>query len=149
MTFVEIAPYLEGLLALVLGGGWYKTWRTMKQHVKAADLANDASAVALLEKDIERKIAEIEKKDEKISQLEEKIASKATIIESMESHANKRARQMSRVSTCMCIHLGCPLRDPQVGAGMKWFVDNEDDFNLGADYLNLEELIEKKKGGRV
>jgi len=146
-VFVAALPYLEGLLALVLGGGWLKSWLTIKAQRKAADLANDASAVALLEKDIERKIAEIAKKEEKIAQLEDKVASKATIIEDMEVHANKRSRQMSRLSTCMCIHLGCPLRDPQVGAGMRWFVDNEADFNLGTDYKTLTQLIAEKKYG--
>lgn len=148
LTFGQIIvaalPYLEGIIGLVLAGGWAKTWVTLRQTKKAAELENEASAVSLLEKDIERKIAEISTKDERIAALEEKLASKATIIEDLNQKINKSVRKASRISTCMCIHFGCRYRDPQLGSGMRWFEENESDFHLGCDYLTIEEIMAQK-----
>lgn len=145
LTFGQIIvaalPYLEGIIGLVLAGGWAKTWVTLRQTKKAAELENEASAVSLLEKDIERKIEEIKAKDDVIAQRDEKIASLNAIIESERTKRMQLFSQSVQMGMTMCVHLGCPYRKPGAGQGMQWYETHRTEANLGADTIGIDDII--------
>ena len=114
----------------------------IKQDRKEKDISNKDKEIAaiqhtndILQQQLDRAAATIEKKDTQIANL-----------------TNERAELMATQSCLfddMCIHKGCRLRKPHQGKGSLWYQKYKDDPTQGADYYSIDTLIKMERAERT
>ena len=89
----------------------------------------------ILQQQLDRAAATIEKKDSEIIRL-----------------ADERA-ELTAAQSClfddMCIHKGCRLRKPHQGKGSLWYQKYKDDPTQGADYESIDTLLKRDRAERA
>lgn len=109
--------------------------KAKKVENKDAEIATLRHTNEILQQQIDRDAAAIEKKDQAIAQLNAEVAElKAT---------------QSSLFDDMCIHKGCRLRKPHQGKGSLWYQKYREDPALGADYESIDTLLKKDRAARA
>ena len=83
---------------------------------------------------------ESDARDEKKNEL---IKEKDALIADLQKHlADKRCENTTK-GYYMCVHQGCVVRRPSLGRGKEYFASHEKEYDFGADFTPIEDLIEE------
>lgn len=83
----------------------------------------------------------IEVQSTKIDQLTAEIESLKIEIETLRTEKRNYEERTYWAENLVCLHKGCRLRKPDLGAGYDWWAAHHDDGNLDCDTLTVEELL--------
>lgn len=102
-------------------------------------IRRERSDVQRTEIDNLRQIIDVQ--SNKIDQLTAEIESLKIEIEKLRDEKRIYEERTYWAENLVCLHKGCPLRKPDLGAGYDWWESHHDDGNLECDTLTLEELM--------
>ena len=119
----------DAIMAIIGAVGGVSIWKlatakdqVKKEHVEAEDMEIEA---------MKKVIAELR---EQIDRLNEEVAKLKAINEENDS-------RRYFAENLLCVHKGCAMRKPELGAGRKWWEANSTDGDLECDAKSTNDLI--------
>lgn len=135
-------------LAGLIGGGGLSAFAYRKANKKKAEAEADSAAVASMKQTLDAMtdtLNEVRKSNDKFIEIHEDdakaLSEKDKAIAANEAEISDLRAMNATVSMLVCRHVGCSLREPIYGSGVKWYEKYKDDISLGIDHTPVNVLL--------